>query len=141
MGQIFSSCVYYICNTGAESVKFEGQALTVVGKVDPTNTKNKVDLVSPQPKKDNKVNKDNANNTKKKQPEKTDNDQKPKEAPLTTAVMKVAIDCEGCALKLTRVVKKTEATLAKKKENPPSTLKHKKLLSAKTTKRTRIRNR
>ncbi|BFG25008.1 hypothetical protein CerSpe_112820 [Prunus speciosa] len=55
---------------GEESVQSAGQAnkLTVVGKVDPTKlrdelatkTKNKVDLVSPQPQKDNKVNKDDA---------------------------------------------------------------------------------
>ncbi|XP_034197572.1 heavy metal-associated isoprenylated plant protein 3-like isoform X2 [Prunus dulcis] len=84
---------------GAESMKSEGQAnkRTVVGKVDPTKlrdelatkTKNKVDLVSPQPKKDNKVNRDDANDTKKKKPEKTDNDEKAKEAPLMTAVLKL----------------------------------------------------
>ncbi|PQQ19652.1 heavy metal-associated isoprenylated plant protein 3-like [Prunus yedoensis var. nudiflora] len=89
---------------GAESAKSKGQAnkLTVVGKVDPTKlrdelatkTKNEVDLVSPQPKKDNKVNKNNANDTKKKKPKKTDNDEKHKEAPLTTAVFKFDFHCD-----------------------------------------------
>ncbi|VVA40293.1 PREDICTED: heavy [Prunus dulcis] len=102
---------------GAESVKSEGQAnkLTVVGKVDPTKlrdelatkTKNKVDLVSPQPEKDNKVNKDDANDTKKKQPEKTDNDEKAKKAPLTTAVMKVDFQCQKCKKRAMKIASST----------------------------------
>ncbi|KAI5342180.1 hypothetical protein L3X38_010055 [Prunus dulcis] len=102
---------------GAESVKSEGQAnkLTVVGKVDPTKlrdelatkTKNKVDLVSPQPEKDNKVNKDDANDTKKKQPEKTDNDEKAKEAPLRTAVLKLDFQCQKCTTRAVKIAAST----------------------------------
>ncbi|XP_021817119.1 heavy metal-associated isoprenylated plant protein 3-like [Prunus avium] len=105
-GPIASKIVKWVKSfQGDESVKSEGQAnkLMVVGKVHPTKlrdelaaeTKNKVDLVSPQPKKDNKVNKDDANDTKKKQPEKTDNDEKPKESPLAT-VFKLDCLCDKC---------------------------------------------
>lgn len=62
--------------------EFQANKLTVVGNVDPTQlkdklaakTKKKVDLISPQPKKDNK------DDAKKNQPEKANDDnKKPKE--------------------------------------------------------------
>ncbi|BFG34497.1 hypothetical protein CerSpe_207710 [Prunus speciosa] len=98
---------------GVESVKSEFQAnkLTVVGNVDPTQlkdklaakTKKKVDLVSPQPKKDNK------DDAKKNQPEKANDDnKKPKEAPVTTAVLKLNLHCQGCIGKIQKTVSKTK---------------------------------
>ncbi|CAB4282720.1 unnamed protein product [Prunus armeniaca] len=98
---------------GVESVKSEFQAnkLTVVGNVDPTQlkdklaakTKKKVDLVSPQPKKDNK------DDAKKNQPEKgNDDNKKPKEVPVTTAVLKLNLHCQGCIGKIQKTVSKTK---------------------------------
>ncbi|RXI04649.1 hypothetical protein DVH24_038923 [Malus domestica] len=99
-----------------ETVKSESEAnkLTVVGKVDPTKlrdkvaakTKKKVDLVSPQPKKD--TNKDDGGDAKKKQPEKSNDDKKPKEPPVTTAVLKLNLHCQGCIKKIHKIVTKTK---------------------------------
>ncbi|TQE07304.1 hypothetical protein C1H46_007126 [Malus baccata] len=100
---------------GVETVKSESQAnkLTVVGKVDPitlrdklaAKTNKKVDLVSPQPKKDNK---DDGGDTKKKPPEKSNDDKKTKEPPVTTAVLKLNLHCQGCIQKIHRIVTKTK---------------------------------
>ncbi|CAN6557045.1 unnamed protein product [Malus baccata var. baccata] len=112
---------------GVETVKSESQAnkLTVVGKVDPTTlrdklaakTNKKVDLVSPQPKKDNK---DDGGDTKKKPPEKSNDDKKTKEPPVTTAVLKLNLHCQGCIQKIHRIVTKTkgftEMSIDKEKE-------------------------
>ncbi|KAM5584239.1 heavy metal-associated isoprenylated plant protein 3 [Rosa sericea] len=97
---------------GVDTVKPEAGAhkLTVVGKVDPSKLreqlagklKKKVDLISPQPKKEKD---DNSN---KKQPEKAANDdKKPKEPPVTTAVLKLNLHCEGCIQKIHKTVTKT----------------------------------
>ncbi|MGJ2543773.1 hypothetical protein ACR8G9_22540, partial [Salmonella enterica subsp. enterica serovar Paratyphi A] len=93
---------------GVESVKGgpELTKLTVAGKIDPVKlrdvveqkTKRKVQLVSPLPKKDNKE-KDGGGEGEKKaegKPEKKPDDKKSKEPPVTTAVMKVSLHCQGC---------------------------------------------
>ncbi|XP_050111185.1 heavy metal-associated isoprenylated plant protein 3-like [Malus sylvestris] len=112
---------------GVETVKSESQAnkLTVVGKVDPTTlrdklaakTNKKVDLVSPQPKKDNK---DDGGDAKKKPPEKSNDDKKTKEPPVTTAVLKLNLHCQGCIQKIHKTVTKTkgftEMSIDKEKE-------------------------
>ncbi|KAE9445862.1 hypothetical protein C3L33_22225, partial [Rhododendron williamsianum] len=83
--------------------------LTVIGDVDPwklremleKKTKKKVDLISPQPKKD----KDKDAGDKKKDGE---NNPEFKEIPVTTAVMKLNLHCEGCIQKLCKAVAKTK---------------------------------
>ncbi|KAK9999407.1 hypothetical protein SO802_019010 [Lithocarpus litseifolius] len=110
---------------GVEDVKAEMalNKLTVVGKVDPTKlrdklsqkTKKNVELVSPQPpKKDNKAAADDS------KPEKKAEDKKPKEAPVTTAVLKLSLHCQGCIGKINRLVLRTKGvqdmTLDKEKE-------------------------
>ncbi|KAF5751569.1 mediator of RNA polymerase II transcription subunit 12-like [Tripterygium wilfordii] len=126
---------------GVESVKAEAASnkLTVVGKVDPSKirekleqkTKKKVDLISPQPKKDNNKDNDNKeNNNNNKEPKKegkkpddkkkAENENKPKQAPETTAVLKVSLHCQGCAEKIRKIVTKTkgvkEMSMDKQKE-------------------------
>ncbi|KAG5559302.1 hypothetical protein RHGRI_008998 [Rhododendron griersonianum] len=98
---------------GVESVKRSNDGsnkLTVISDVDPVKlremlekkTKKKVDLVSPQPKKDK--DKDAA--------DKKNGENKPEkfkeEIPVTTAVMKLNLHCEGCIQKLRKVVAKTK---------------------------------
>ncbi|KAH7864465.1 hypothetical protein Vadar_029863 [Vaccinium darrowii] len=86
--------------------------LTVIGNVDPVNlremlekkTKKKVELVSPQPKKDKGKDKDGGDNKQEKKPEK----EKLKEIPVTTAVMKLNLHCQGCIQKLRKAVAKTK---------------------------------
>ncbi|KAL4611515.1 hypothetical protein ACB092_08G129400 [Castanea dentata] len=110
---------------GVEDVKTEMalNKLTVVGKVDPTKLRDKlsqktrknVELVSPlPPKKDNKAAADDN------KPEKKPEDKKPKEAPVTTAVLKLSLHCQGCIGKINKLVSKTkgvqEMTLDKEKE-------------------------
>ncbi|KAL0417684.1 UNVERIFIED_CONTAM: Heavy metal-associated isoprenylated plant protein 3 [Sesamum radiatum] len=102
------------------------QRITVVGKVDPVKlrerveqkTHKKVELISPQPKKDNanKKNGDGKENAKgdgdgKQEKKKEGKDKnsskdksdekksKEKEPPVTTAVLKVHLHCEGCIQK------------------------------------------
>ncbi|KAK2643435.1 hypothetical protein Ddye_025198 [Dipteronia dyeriana] len=95
---------------GVESVKTEiaSNKLTVVGSaLDPSKireklqnkTKKQVDLISPQPKKD-KENDPKPDNKPK--PE----EKKPKEAPVTTAVLKVVLHCQGCIEKIHKLVTK-----------------------------------
>ncbi|OMP02474.1 hypothetical protein COLO4_11057 [Corchorus olitorius] len=105
-----------------ESVKTEtgSSKVTVVGAVDPkvikekleNKTKKKVDLVSPQPKKD-----DNKEEKKEKKPDKEKNpdsdnkqEKKPKEAPVTTADLKVQLkcQCQGCIDKIRKIVSETK---------------------------------
>ncbi|XP_038705554.1 heavy metal-associated isoprenylated plant protein 3 [Tripterygium wilfordii] len=113
---------------GVETVKAEADSnkLTVVGKVDPSKirekleqkTKKKVDLISPQPKKDNNKDNDNKENNNNKEPKKeekkpddkkkAENEKKPKQAPETTAVLKVTLHCQGCIDKIRRTVTKTK---------------------------------
>ncbi|XP_004291641.1 PREDICTED: uncharacterized protein LOC101297986 [Fragaria vesca subsp. vesca] len=102
---------------GVDSVKPETGAhkLTVVGKVDPAKLREKlagklkkqVDLISPQPKKEKEKEKDD--NSNKKQPEKAaKDDKKPKEPPVTTAVLKLNLHCQGCIEKIHKIVTKTK---------------------------------
>ncbi|KAI9193961.1 hypothetical protein LWI28_001765 [Acer negundo] len=97
---------------GVESVKTEiaSNKLTVVGPVlDPSKirdklqnkTKKRVDLISPQPKKDKE------NDPKPESKPKTD-EKKPKEPPVTTAVLKVVLHCQGCIEKIHKLVSKFE---------------------------------
>ncbi|XWS71861.1 hypothetical protein CRYUN_Cryun03dG0174200 [Craigia yunnanensis] len=107
---------------GVETVKIDSSSnkVTVIGAVDPTaieekllkKTKKKVGLVSPQPKKD-----DNKEEKKEKKPDKEknqDSDNKPekktKEAPVTTADLKVQLkcQCEGCIVKIRKIVSETK---------------------------------
>ncbi|MBA0851790.1 hypothetical protein Goshw_026228 [Gossypium schwendimanii] len=109
---------------GVETVKTESNSnkVTVTGAVDPAAIKEKlvkktrknVDLVSPQPKKD-----DNKEEKKEKKPEKNqasdDNnnkkpEKKPKEAPVTTADLKVQLkcQCQGCIVKIRKIVSDTK---------------------------------
>ncbi|KAK6144369.1 hypothetical protein DH2020_021189 [Rehmannia glutinosa] len=107
----------------------DGHKITVVGTVDPVKlrekveqkTHKKVELISPQPKKDGD-NKENAkgkeNNgkqeKKKETQDKNSNDKsdqkksKEKEPPLTTAVFKVHLHCDGCIQKIYKTVTKTK---------------------------------
>ncbi|KAK4408986.1 Heavy metal-associated isoprenylated plant protein 3 [Sesamum angolense] len=113
------------------------QRITVVGKVDPVKlrerveqkTHKKVELISPQPKKDNanKKNGDGKENAKgdgdgdgeqeKKKEGKDKNSSndksdekksKEKEPPVTTAVLKVHLHCEGCIQKIQKAVTKSK---------------------------------
>ncbi|KAI3461393.1 hypothetical protein Pfo_018056 [Paulownia fortunei] len=117
---------------GVDTVTIEdGQNITVVGKMDPVKlrekveqkTHKKVELISPQPKKDgeNKENAkgkensggDNAKQEKKKESQgKNSNDKsdqkKSKEPPVTTAVLKVNLHCDGCIQKIHKTVTKTK---------------------------------
>ncbi|KAK4440701.1 Heavy metal-associated isoprenylated plant protein 3 [Sesamum alatum] len=116
----------------------EEQRITVVGKVDPVKlrerveqkTHKKVELISPQPKKDNanKKNDDGKENAdgnggdgggkqekkkegKEKKSNKDKSDEKKskeKEPPVTTAVLKVHLHCEGCIQKIHKAVTKTK---------------------------------
>ncbi|WCJ40978.1 Heavy metal transport/detoxification superfamily protein [Euphorbia peplus] len=104
---------------GVENVKVDSESnkLTVTGKVNPTQirdflqqkTKKKVDLISPQPKKE-----DSNKKSDEKKPE------KPKEAGVTTAVIKLSFHCLGCIEKINKIVSKTkglhEMSMDKQKE-------------------------
>ncbi|XP_039052239.1 heavy metal-associated isoprenylated plant protein 3-like isoform X2 [Hibiscus syriacus] len=104
---------------GVETVKTESDTnkVTVIGAVDPTalkeniakKSKKKIDVVAPQPKKDD--------NKEEKKPDKDKNqgsdqkqDKKPKEAALTTADLKVQLkcQCQGCILKIRKIVSETK---------------------------------
>ncbi|KAH6806011.1 hypothetical protein C2S51_030842 [Perilla frutescens var. frutescens] len=103
---------------GVEKVKADCDAnkLTVTGNVDPAalrerveyKTKKKVELVSPQPKKDGGGGGDKKadEKTEKKPEEKKADDKKPKEPAISTVVMKIRLHCEGCAHKIKRVISK-----------------------------------
>ncbi|TXG73794.1 hypothetical protein EZV62_002373 [Acer yangbiense] len=95
---------------GVESVNTEiaTNKLTVVGSaLDPSKirdklqskTKKRVDLISPQPKKDKE------NDPKPDNKPKSD-EKKPKEPPVTTAVLKVVLHCQGCIEKIHKLVSK-----------------------------------
>ncbi|KAL7173734.1 hypothetical protein ACSBR2_033065 [Camellia fascicularis] len=111
---------------GVESVKGDcvSNKLTVIGKVDPVKlremveqkAKKKVELVSPLPKKDNKKGggggggggggeqKGEGKPEKKADEKKT----KDKEPPVTTAVMKMDLHCQGCIKKIQKTITKTK---------------------------------
>lgn len=99
---------------GVESVNadIDGNKLTVTGKVDPTSvkervehkTKKKVEIISPQPKKDEKKGGDKP--SEKKSDEKKPDAKKPKETQSTTVMLKIPLHCEGCAHKVKRTISK-----------------------------------
>ncbi|KAI3738268.1 hypothetical protein L2E82_28291 [Cichorium intybus] len=94
------------------SADIEGNKLTVTGKVDPTSvkervehkTKKKVEIISPQPKKDDKKAGDKP--PEKKADEKKTEDKKPKEIQSSTIMLKIPLHCDGCAHKIKRTVSK-----------------------------------
>ncbi|EYU18793.1 hypothetical protein ABFS82_04G198900 [Erythranthe guttata] len=115
----------------------DGQRITVVGKVDPAKlrerveekTHKKIELVSPtQNKKDDNKNEgsnkckensgsaaDNAKQDKCKEDDKNSKNKnsdekksKQKEIPVSTAVLKVHLHCEGCIQKICKLVTKTK---------------------------------
>ncbi|KAG6583561.1 Heavy metal-associated isoprenylated plant protein 3, partial [Cucurbita argyrosperma subsp. sororia] len=90
-------------------------------------TKKKVDLISPQSKKEKdskpkvKGDEDQTSSNNNKSDKKTEeNKKKPKEPPVTTAVLKVALHCQGCIEKIQRITTKfkgvQEMSLDKQKE-------------------------
>ncbi|XP_057785098.1 heavy metal-associated isoprenylated plant protein 6-like [Salvia miltiorrhiza] len=105
---------------GVEKVKADCDAnkLTVTGNVDPAalrerveyKTKKKVELISPQPKKEAAAGggdkKPDEKPAEKKAEEKKGDDKKPKEPAVSTVVMKIRLHCEGCAHKIKRVITK-----------------------------------
>ncbi|KAL7133464.1 hypothetical protein ABFS83_12G142900 [Erythranthe nasuta] len=110
---------------GVEKVKADCDAkkLTVTGNVDPTwlrekietKTKKKVDLISPQPKNPAGVGVAAAapggggDKKAEDKPEKKAGDdeiKKPKEAVVSTVVMKIRLHCDGCAHKIKRIILK-----------------------------------
>ncbi|XP_038992709.1 heavy metal-associated isoprenylated plant protein 3-like [Hibiscus syriacus] len=123
---------------GVETVKTEMSLnrVTVIGTMDPTamkeklvkKTKKKVDLVSPQPKKD-----DNKEEKKPDKEKKQDSDnkseKKPKEAPVTKADLKVQLkcQCDGCIDKIRKIVSKTQGVHELKVDS------HKELVTVKGT--------
>ncbi|CAN6806457.1 unnamed protein product [Brassica oleracea] len=102
---------------GVETVKAESESgkVTVTGDVDPpklreqleVKIKKKVELVSPQPNKE-KEKEDNNKDSKDKNKEKKSEEKKPKEAPVTTAVLKVGFHRERCIEKIQKTVSKTK---------------------------------
>ncbi|KAL0673159.1 hypothetical protein Bca4012_001140 [Brassica carinata] len=102
---------------GVETVKAESESgkVTVTGDVDPpklreqleVKIKKKVELVSPQPNKE-KEKEDNNKDSKDKNKEKKSEEKKPKEAPVTTAVLKVSFHRERCIEKIQKTVSKTK---------------------------------
>ncbi|EOY34467.1 hypothetical protein QUC31_018424 [Theobroma cacao] len=107
---------------GVETVQADSSSnkVTVVGAVDPAaikeklekKTKKKVDLISPQPKKDdNKEEKKEKKADKEKNPDSNNKqEKKPKEAPVTTADLKVQMkcQCQGCRDKVNKIVSETK---------------------------------
>ncbi|KAA8518719.1 hypothetical protein F0562_016507 [Nyssa sinensis] len=102
---------------GVESVKADtaSNKLTVTGKVDPAKVrekveekiKKKVELVSPQPKKDaGGADKKPDEKSEKKPDDKKAEDKKPKEPPVSTVVLKIWLHCEGCTHKIKRIISK-----------------------------------
>nr|XP_016467454.1 PREDICTED: heavy metal-associated isoprenylated plant protein 3-like [Nicotiana tabacum] len=97
---------------GVEKVTCDGEAnkVTVIGKVDPLKLKEKVErktnkavqIVSPLPKdcKKQKVPGENGEDKKQKHKE--------KEPPVTTAVVKIHLHCEGCIQKIQKVITKNK---------------------------------
>ncbi|KAJ9694389.1 hypothetical protein PVL29_010061 [Vitis rotundifolia] len=121
---------------GVEDVKVDsaGNKVTVTGKVDPVKlrekleekTKKKVELISPVPKKeakdggadkksDDKSEKksdekksDEKKSDEKKSDEKKADDKKPKEAPVSTVVLKIRLHCDGCIHKIKKIISKSK---------------------------------
>ncbi|KAM7526155.1 hypothetical protein LguiA_016057 [Lonicera macranthoides] len=106
---------------GVEEVKADSanNKLTVTGKVDPAalrekveqKTKKKVELLSPQPKKEaaggGAGDKKSAEKTEKKPEEKKTEEKKaPKEVPMSTVVLKTRLHCDGCIHKIKKIISK-----------------------------------
>ncbi|KAJ6750160.1 hypothetical protein OIU85_000764 [Salix viminalis] len=103
---------------GVESVKTDcaGNKLTVTGKVDPANiqarveekTRKKVEIVSPQPKKDGGAaaggGDKKPDDKSEKKPEKQKEAEKPPQE--STAVLKIRLHCEGCISKIKKIISK-----------------------------------
>uniref|UniRef100_A0A7N0TCU8 HMA domain-containing protein n=1 Tax=Kalanchoe fedtschenkoi TaxID=63787 RepID=A0A7N0TCU8_KALFE len=94
-------------SNGVEAVKVEADKnkLTVIEKVDPVklhmkmekSTKKKIELLSPQPKKnDSKQEKNNKNKNKQKEP------------PVTAAFFKINLHCDGCCERIRNIITKTK---------------------------------
>ncbi|XP_071719167.1 heavy metal-associated isoprenylated plant protein 3-like [Rutidosis leptorrhynchoides] len=111
---------------GVESVRIgdsELNKLTVIGNIDPVKlrqkveekTKKKVEIISPATKKTDDGGGCGGGDEKKKQtkPDKTKTavkkeEKKPKELPVTTAVFKVSLHCQGCVRRIHKLVSKTK---------------------------------
>ncbi|KVI00136.1 heavy metal-associated isoprenylated plant protein 3-like [Cynara cardunculus var. scolymus] len=119
---------------GVESVRIgdsELSKITVIGNLDPVKlrqkveekTNKKVELISPTAKKnndgDNTIQSGGGGDNKKQQrqppslekPAKTavkKDEKKPKEIPVTTAVLKVPLHCQGCVRRIHKLVTKTK---------------------------------
>ncbi|CAA2980851.1 ribosome biogenesis regulatory homolog [Olea europaea subsp. europaea] len=108
---------------GVENVKADSgnNKLTVTGKMDPfwlrerveCKTKKKVELISPQPKKENRGGRDGSTDDKKsdeksekKTQEKKGDDKTFKEPTDSTVMMKTKLHCNGCAHKIKRNIVK-----------------------------------
>ncbi|CAI9097971.1 OLC1v1034498C1 [Oldenlandia corymbosa var. corymbosa] len=105
---------------GVEEVKTDCDTnkITVKGNVDPSwvrekveqKYKKKVELVSPQPKKDAGGGDKKADDKSDKKPaddkKKDDANKKPKEPQVSTVVLKIKLHCDGCAQKIKRKVRK-----------------------------------
>ncbi|XP_068640435.1 heavy metal-associated isoprenylated plant protein 3-like isoform X2 [Aristolochia californica] len=99
---------------GVESVKSDSSnnKLTAVGKVDPeklkarveSKTKKKVELVSPQPKKD-KVAGSGAGDGGDGGDKKKGEEKKPKE---TTVILKIRLHCVGCIRKVSKIIRRID---------------------------------
>ncbi|KAE8717015.1 putative acylphosphatase [Hibiscus syriacus] len=99
---------------GVEDVKtdYGANKLTVIGKIDPAKirerlaekTKKKVDLISPQPKKDAAAG-DKKPEAEKKPEEKKEEKKPPKES---TAVLKIRTHCDGCIHKIRKIILKVD---------------------------------
>ncbi|XP_061359442.1 heavy metal-associated isoprenylated plant protein 3-like [Gastrolobium bilobum] len=110
---------------GVETVESNAGKLTVTGKVDPTKLrdklaekmKKKVEVISPQPKKEKEENK--GTKTDNKSEKQTDN-QKTKDKEVSSVVLKMALHCQGCVEKIRKIVLKTkgvhEMTIDKEKD-------------------------
>ncbi|BAT90522.1 heavy metal-associated isoprenylated plant protein 3-like [Vigna umbellata] len=108
---------------GVETVQADGDAgkVTVTGKIDAVKVrdnlaekmKKKVEIVSPQPKKEKEESKDAKANNK-------TQDKKNKDKEVTTAVLKMALHCQGCLDRIGKTVLKTkgvkEMAIDKEKE-------------------------
>ncbi|CAJ1892608.1 unnamed protein product [Sphenostylis stenocarpa] len=104
---------------GVEDVKADllGNKLTVIGKVDPAlvrdkladKTKKKVEIISPQPKKESAVGgKPPEKNTKEETTEKKPADKKTEEKSpkQSTVVLKIRLHCDGCIQKIRKIMLK-----------------------------------
>ncbi|KAJ6778300.1 HEAVY METAL-ASSOCIATED ISOPRENYLATED PLANT PROTEIN 6 [Salix koriyanagi] len=103
---------------GVERAKTDcaGNKLTVTGKVDPANiqarveekTRKKVEIVSPQPKKDGGAaaggGDKKPDDKSEKKPEKQKEAEKPPQE--STAVLKIRLHCEGCISKIKKIISK-----------------------------------